>query len=254
VWLDGKPRQKYYKRIYAVLHENLRITDKHFVFCTLTYDTKKYSQEGTALAFPEHIKEFFRLLRKKIGKVEYFWIIELTKAGYVHCHIILDRYVHWTIIKAIWYRITGSYITNIESIPANNIVSYVCKYLSKQQKQSEDQFRFIFKNVARLWSSSRNFFSKRAARNKEYIFIGMSWDLYYSSEHLFRPDPDTELWEVEIDRAIPLLLYGKYIQRKINDKAYEFIDSIINLASNQIQIEEIAWMENFFYPRCPVIY
>lgn len=247
VWLPGKPRKKYYRHLYYKLHNTINTINKKYVFGTLTYHTHKYSAAQAAMLFPTHIKEFFRLLRKKIGHIEYFWVIELTQAGYPHCHLILDRYVHWRVIRAIWYKVSKSYITDIRAIPAGNIAHYVTKYVTKQSKQSQDQFAFIFKNVARLWSSSRHFFTKCPDRVKDFIFVAMSFNLYLNNRHLFRPDSECELWQVPIDYGAPCLIYTTFIERRINPKAYEFIDAYLALIPNDVKNMQIDNMDRFFH-------
>jgi len=37
------------------------------------------------------------------------------------------------VIRAIWYKVTKSYITDIRAIPSGNIASYIASYLSSQK-------------------------------------------------------------------------------------------------------------------------
>ena len=105
IWLPGKPRQKYFKRLYARLYGTIKLSSDKYTFGTLTYHTEKWSRDGAALFLPEHLKEFFRRLRKKCKNLQYFWVVELTKLGYPHVHLIFNQYVHHVIIRAIWYAV-----------------------------------------------------------------------------------------------------------------------------------------------------
>jgi len=232
VWLPGKPREKYFKRLYARLHNTLNISAKNYSFCTLTYHTEKWSRESAAMLIPEHLKEFFRRLRKRVKNLQYFWVIELTKLGYPHIHLIFNQFIHHKVIRAIWYAITRSYITDIRKVPGNNVAAYVTKYLTKQAKHNEAQYAFIFKNVARLWSSSRNFFGAPQSYESEYVFVGISFNCQISNNKIFRNDPEAEFWEVPLDFVLPLLHDNSFIERNLNSSEISFItwfDRLLNI-------------------------
>jgi hypothetical protein len=247
VWLPGKPRQKYFKRLYARLYGTIKLSSDKYTFSTLTYHTEKWSRESAAQFLPDHLKEFFRRLRKRCKNLQYFWVVELTKLGYPHVHLIFNQYIHHTIIRAIWYAVTKSYITDIRMIPAGNVAGYVTKYLTKQSKHSEDQFAFIFKNVARLWNSSRGFFGAKIEYKSPYVYVGISFNCMKKDAMIFRDDPESEFWEVPLDYVVPLMKDGSYIERILNPKEYEFIDNFDDL----LQIVDYKSLEaklNLLYP------
>jgi len=246
-WCPGKPRAKYYKKIYARLATQLNIQSKNYTFCTLTYHTEKYSPEGAAALLPSHIKEFMRLLRKKLGKLQYFWIIELTSLGYPHLHIIFDRYIHWRVIRAIWYKVTKCKVTDIRKIPAGNLAAYVTKYITKQSKQNEDKFGFIFKNIDRMWSSSRGFFTKGDPREKVFILVGFSSNLYYLDKFICRNDPEEEVWLVPYDFAVPLLHFDTFISRSIRSDASQFVEEMRNLFPYPLVRNAADILDSFYH-------
>lgn len=223
IWLPGKPRKKYYRRLYEKLHSQLKISANKYSFITLTYHTKKYSPEEVASRMKGDIKELLRRLRKIHTKIQYFWIVELTASGYPHLHIIVNKFIFWKVLKGIWYSITKSYITDIRSIPAGNLASYVCKYLAKQSKHDDWQFKFIFKHIDRLWSSSRGFFGKYVKPLSDSIFLAFTWDCHLNNHQIHRPDSDSTFWYVPYEFAIPLLSYTIYINRKRTDAGYDFL-------------------------------
>jgi hypothetical protein len=59
VWLPGKPRQKYFKRLYARLYGTIKLSSDKYTFSTLTYHTEKWSRESAAQFLPDHLKEFW---------------------------------------------------------------------------------------------------------------------------------------------------------------------------------------------------
>ncbi len=243
-WLPGKPRQKYFKRLYAKLHSQLKISSKNYTFCTLTYDRKKWSENQAAMLLPEHLKEFFRRLRKRVKNLQYFWVVELTKVGMVHIHLIFNQFVFHKVIRAIWYHITRSYITDIRKIPCRNVAAYVTKYLTKQSKHSENQFDYMFKHISRLWNSSRGFFTRFNKAISEYTFLGMSFNLMRKNSTIFRYDPDKDMWEVPFDYQFPLMCYGGYIERKLSKEGIEYAETyerlVYSLSITQKQLYDKA--------------
>ena len=208
-WLPGKPREKYYKRLFVRLNNQLKTGDFHYTFCTLTYHTAKWSQKDSFTYLKIHLREFIRLLRKRYPSIQYFWVIELTKRLYPHVHIIFNQFVHWKVIRAIWYRVTKSYITDIRSIPSGNLAGYLSKYLNDQKKANESQWGCIFKNVSRLIGYSRKFFAKIAVSEEEQIWflISMSTNLFTDDWRLGRKDRKEDFWKVPHHYAAGLLIY-----------------------------------------------
>jgi hypothetical protein len=251
VWLPGKPREKYYRNIFYRLNNQLKISAKRYSFLTLTYDHKKYTPETAAMLLPDHIKEFFRLIRKRYKKVEYFWIVELTKNGYPHIHLIINQFLFWKVVRAIWYQVTGSKIIDIRSIPAGNLAGYVCKYVAKQEKQNQDQFSFIFSNISRLWNSSRGFFTKGDPKEKRFILLGFSGNCWSSDDTIMRPNKETEIWEIDYDFAVPLLMYNQYIERSLRDKpeVYQFKEDMFALFENNTITALLDKIQYFWYHR-----
>jgi hypothetical protein len=227
-WLEGRPREKYYSRLYARLDHQLKNSTRKFTFCTLTYSTKKYSQRLACLQIKDHLHEFIKRLRKKYPKIQYFWVIELTKRSYPHIHIIFDQYAHWKIIKAIWYAITGSYIIDIRSIPPKSAAAYICGYVTKQRKSSSKQWAFIFKNIDRLWSCSRSFFTSKWVTEQEFYLLAMSLSCYWSDNALKRPLSAEEFWEVPYDFIVPILSRSWIMDRRLNWNEIDKIEEILN--------------------------
>lgn len=207
-WLSGKPRKKYYRKLYTKLNTQLRTDKFHYSFCTLTYHTRKYSQKYAFLMLKDQLKEFIRLVRKKYPKIQYYWVIELTKRLYPHIHIVFNGYVHWLVIRAIWYRVTSSYITDIRSIPSHDISKYIAGYLAKQSKHDKTQWSTIFKNIDRLYGSSRDFFTTKIVNPDigEWFLISLSCDCFLPDWKLYREDREMDFWLIPHHYAASLLL------------------------------------------------
>jgi len=242
-WIPGKPRIKYYKKLFSKLFRQLQTGNFKYSFCTLTYHTRKYSAKYCFLLLKDHLREFIRRLRKRYPRIQYYWVIELTKNLYPHIHIVFNQFVHWTIIRAIWYHVTKSYITDIKSIPAGNLAAYMSKYISSQKKQSEIQWATIFKNVDRLYGCSKYFFfkSQTATKPQEWFLISISTDIYTQDWRLDRKDNDEDFWLIPHHFAAGLLIYHgvdhcnwqdsypdiyqSFTQPYTRDEIYDFNDS-----------------------------
>jgi len=246
IWLPGKPRKKYYRALREKIKSTMIKSSKKYSFITLTYHQKKYSPEESAERSKRDIKELLRLLRRRFGKVQYFYIIELTGTGYVHFHVIIDHFIYWKVLKGMWYHITLSYVVDIRSIPSGNIAGYICKYLTKTSKQDSWQFEFIFKNVDRIWSSSRGFFTKYVKPISECIFLAMSLGCWMGNKYILRPDDNTDFWYIPYEFAIPLLSYDTYISRFRNEAGMEFSFELLNMFSPELCRECFAFCDEFY--------
>ena len=248
VWLPGKPRKKYYRRIFAKLHNQISDSKTKYGFCTLTYHTSKYSQKSSFILLKYHLKEFIRLIRKKYPTLQYFWVIELTKRLYPHIHIVFNQYVHWIVIRAIWYRITKSYITDIRSIPAGDISNYICSYLTQQKKSNEAQWGTIFKNVDRLYGSSLHFFVKApiSDRDQEWFLISMSTHCFLQDWELLRKDKEKDFWLIPHHFAAGLL----YDDSLDHIKWFNDFPDIYASFYNEYTIQELKLNSKWFDYHC----
>ncbi len=162
------------KRYFSQLYNKTRYLNKakKYTFCTLTYSATKYTPSEAAERIKHDLDLFFKRLNYRKSKPEYFYVIELTKQFMVHVHLIFDRYVHKKKIFKSWFKVTGCTATKIKNAGFKNAMQYVTKYITKSKKMKEDYWGFIFGNIDRIWTSSRNFFSKNPNEEKNIIGIG----------------------------------------------------------------------------------
>lgn len=167
-------KQTYFKKLRQKLNINKTNTNNQIAFITLTYDTKLYTATQVVNRCKSDIQKFFKLIRNRIGKINYFWIVELTKRNYVHFHIIAKEYIPAKMINACWKATTGSIITNVKGISRTQAGKYITKYVSDATKLSEDQARFLYDNdFKRLYSMSKKFFYNRTRKPEQYVLIGV---------------------------------------------------------------------------------
>lgn len=108
------------------------------------------------LTFPIDITEdtahkalhaFINSCRYSFNLKNFIWKKELTEAGRIHYHICTDTYMHYLRVRTKWNNILlrhgiegGKNSTDIHSVPTDNysaIQSYMCKYLTKDDKATE---------------------------------------------------------------------------------------------------------------------
>lgn len=106
-----------------------------------------------------------REMGQKYGKTEYVRILEATKRGYPHYHLLL-RGPFWPRedIKTRWERLTGAWLVDIRPVKGSKHVAvYVAKYLTKQ-----NNVEFTRQRV----SASRGFWQKAEKRdNMAYTWV-----------------------------------------------------------------------------------
>jgi len=142
-----------------------------YTFSTLTYSTKLYGPEEVALRCKKDIALLMKRLRRAIPKLQYFYIVELTKKFMPHFHIIFNQQIPKRILKKNWLEITGSYIVDIRNIFSEHVYGYMTSELLKSKKQPEQYWQFIYFSFNRLWSSSRMFFLHAKDTTKKYYIL-----------------------------------------------------------------------------------
>jgi len=102
---------------------------------TLTVNPKCYITPREAFEETRRkLSEFAKVIRKQTGEFEYLRILEVTKKGWPHYHLVArSPYIKQKWISAVWNDLTGAPIVDIRSIKkVGNVYKYVMKYLCKQ--------------------------------------------------------------------------------------------------------------------------
>jgi hypothetical protein len=139
-------------------------------FLTLTLDPKKL--EHPKFAVP-HLRlcfnKFREYLRRKYGESpRYVCVLEFTKAGVPHLHILFDRYIdqHW--ISDVWDSLGGGRIVFIKRVTIQKISCYLSKYLTKELLLSAPK-------------GTRRITAARSIKLFPKFDSGVSWELLSSS-------------------------------------------------------------------------
>lgn len=176
-------RHKYFYKLRRRA-ENLNFSKK-YSFATLTYSTNFYNPAEACKRIKHDIDLFFKRLNYRKSKPPYFYVIELTEKFMPHVHIIFAGYVHKKKIFKSWYKVTGCTSIRIQSLPFKKAIYYCTKYLTRSSKMSDNKWDFIFKNIDRIWSCSRDFFSKSDPEPKLWIFKELYCSLMNQHNDLF---------------------------------------------------------------------
>lgn len=203
-WLP-ESRKKYFNKIRNRLKA---IPGNHkYTFATLTYSALNYSPVDACKRIKHDIDLFFKRMGYHHRKVQYFYIIELTKQYMPHIHIVFDQYIPWKKIRSSWFHVTGNVVTDIRQKSKENAFHHCLKYLTKMKKQSEAEWSFIFSHIDRIWSASRGFLVSASSKTGKYTFIFSVWDpdgyLYPGFDN-----PEKDLISNEVDRSDAVYIAG----------------------------------------------
>jgi len=160
--------------------------DYRFKFLTLTIRNEKN--------LPGMIKKLvsgFRRLRNRIDWKRKFWgggfVIEVTGGPgnwHAHLHIIgYFQFINWHKLLKAWKHITGSTGVWIENASAKTAISYVTKYLSKQDKLDPEISVVIGKSLKHLrlfqplgnWNALSKDYSDPPSTCPHCKYVGSFW-------------------------------------------------------------------------------
>lgn len=203
-WLP-ESRKKYFNKIRNRIQA---IPGNHkYTFATLTYSARNNSPVSACKRIKHDIDLFFKRMGYHHRKVQYFYIIELTKQFMPHIHIVFDQYIPWKKIRSSWYNTTGNVVTDIRQKSKQNAFHHCLKYLTKMKNQDESSWSFIFSHIDRIWSASRGFLASASSRSGKYTFLFSVWD----PDGYLHPgfeNPDNDLISNEVDKHDAIYIAG----------------------------------------------
>ena len=203
-WLP-ESRKKYFNKIRNRI-QNIPGTHK-FTFATLTYSASNYSPVGACKTIKHDIDLFFKRMGYHHRKVQYFYIIELTKQYMPHIHIVFDQFIPWKKIRSSWFHVTGNVVTDVRQKSQGEAFHHCLKYLTKMKKMGQAEWSFIFSHVDRIWSASRGFLAAASSRTGKYTFLFSVWDPDGFLGKGFE-NCETDLISNEIDRSDAVYIAG----------------------------------------------
>lgn len=95
------------------------------------WETPRDAYDGTK----SKVSEFAVRLRREHGEFEYFKVLEVTKKGWPHYHLIVRcPYIDQKEMSNLWATLTGAPIVDVRAIKKTaDVYYYVVKYLGKQK-------------------------------------------------------------------------------------------------------------------------
>jgi len=156
---------------------------------TLTINPALY--ENPRAAYDQsrrQVGELARSLRVELGEWEHLRVLETTKKGWPHYHLVVRApFVAQWKLSQLWQRLSGARIVDIRQIKErDNVFSYVCKYLAKQTavewtKRRISWSKHFFKTPAHKQPLNLDLTAKTRSSERPELYI--PWN---------QPD---ELWE-----------------------------------------------------------
>lgn len=131
------------------------------------WDSPRAAYDGTRRKLPK----FVTRIRKHHGEFEYLRVLEVTKAGWPHYHMMVrSGYIPQPEIKAVWAEQTGATIVDVRRIyKAEHARRYCLKYLCKQKYVPWTDRRVTF---------SKGFFVDKPS--KTLSTLGLQGAVWYS--------------------------------------------------------------------------
>lgn len=112
-------------------------------FITLT--VRPGENETPRQAFKRTSSKVTPLFKKLKRKPTYCRIVEATKAGYPHYHILANMsYVPKEDLSEAWAKLTGAWVVDVKQVSTKQVARYVTKYLTKQGGLSFTRQRVSF--------------------------------------------------------------------------------------------------------------
>jgi hypothetical protein len=143
----GKRKMTHYGRKCEAAKPNRLIT--------LTVDTKLHeTPHGAFKATGPKVTHFATRVRRIIPEFEYLKVLEVTKKGWPHYHLVVrSQFIKQAECSRIWAELTGAPIVDVRKIKKpSDVYYYVIKYLGKQK---------YIPWTDRRMSWSKNFFVKQ---------------------------------------------------------------------------------------------
>lgn len=81
------------------------------------------------------IQRAWRNVRAELARagtpLSFVWVLEYTKKGVPHLHVAVNRYVKRSWLQKHWIRLTGAWNVDVRAVEAENVTTYLAKYMGK---------------------------------------------------------------------------------------------------------------------------
>ena len=101
--------KKRMKKILDLWHYSLKQEEKiNFITLTLSSNWKKN------IKYETYIKNFIENIKYKIGSFNYIYKAEFQDNGNLHYHILIDKNIHWKIVRSTWNKIQKVHVDDYQ--------------------------------------------------------------------------------------------------------------------------------------------
>lgn len=120
---------------------------------TVTTDPSILSSDEAFKSIANRWHHVLRNLRRRYPTLRFFRIIELTKSGLPHMHILVDQYIDWHEFRRALMRADFGRVLHYAKVPKGVAVLYLTKYLTKSLHVQP----YLRELRLRTWSASIHF-------------------------------------------------------------------------------------------------
>lgn len=177
-YISGDPRRikRCYHRVISGLEKDPRC---RFVTLTSSPDSKNFIQQD--------LRRLIMRLRRRGVLVDYIRVIEKTKSGFDHVHMIYrGSYIPQPVLSALWLEIHQAPIVDIRSVkPFKNHIrgaaGELAKYMAKEGcRRYSWSWGWVYKGFVRTWKLAKSLFGKI----QHYVFVPFAFTRFLALWHI----------------------------------------------------------------------
>lgn len=179
----GRKKVQHYAQKVTAAKPNRLIT---LTVNPATWENPRAAYDGTRRAIPKLCVR----LRKMFGEFEFFRVLEVTKKGWPHYHLVTrSEYIPQADLSREWNRLTGAPIVDVRKMHKSiQAYWYVVKYLAKQEmipwtnRRAAWTRKFFmqtdFKPSQSLHLMGQRFVGARADNHCRWVYTGCTLERY----------------------------------------------------------------------------
>lgn len=126
---------------------------KRIVMWTITTDPKILSASEALKTMNHRWHLLCRNLLREYPGIKFFRVMEFTKSGLPHLHIMFNRRVEWRVLQRLVIQQAFGKVLNFLVLPRGDAFSYMTKYITKGLAE----YQRSRENHIRTWSASIRF-------------------------------------------------------------------------------------------------
>jgi hypothetical protein len=150
---------------------------KDIVMWTITTDPKLLSSAEAISTISRRWHLVSRELLRHYPGLKYFKVLEFTKSGLPHFHVMFDHRVSWHLFQNILIQHNFGQVLHFLRLPRDQALSYLTKYVTKSLESYED----LKRTRLRSWTASLRFIPKVS-----YFQDGVEFQIVYDDHLGFR--------------------------------------------------------------------